>query len=241
MTTADHYSVLGVSPSADEVVIRAAYRALAQRYHPDKWQGDPTVATQKMAEINAAYAVLSDREKKREYDQRQRAPAKSEPYQGDDDRDQEPEHDQLRDDWTPYKKQSDKTEFLWVIFGIMIFGNVAALFKSNWLDKTTEISSTSTAASAASPVSTSPSKLQDLCYVYWDGIRWKEGKTKADDFLRYRRTNYGIELVELSIPRAMTNSLGLTRSGSGEEENSQKLKEFLDKYWYQIDALCDFS
>jgi hypothetical protein len=91
------------------------------------------------------------------------------------------------------------------------------------------------------PFFTSENKTRNLCYVYWDGVRWKEGKTKGDDFRRYRRAKYGVELVEISIPRAMTDSLGLTKSVSGEAENSQQLYKFLDKYWHQIETLCDIS
>jgi molecular chaperone DnaJ len=50
------YDVLGVAPSASQERIRAAYRALAQRYHPDRSPG----AADQMAEINAAYRQLSD-------------------------------------------------------------------------------------------------------------------------------------------------------------------------------------
>ncbi len=58
MENIDYYSVLGVNKDADEVVIRAAYRALAQKYHPDKWDGDISFANKKMIEINEAYAHL---------------------------------------------------------------------------------------------------------------------------------------------------------------------------------------
>jgi DnaJ-class molecular chaperone len=68
MSKRTHYQVLGVQPDAEDLVIKAAYRALAQRYHPDKWDGLETEAQQRMAEINAAYAVLSDADKRREYD-----------------------------------------------------------------------------------------------------------------------------------------------------------------------------
>ena len=64
----DYYRILGVLDDAEDIVIRAAYRALAQRYHPDKWQGDQAEATRRMAEINAAYAVLSDTVKRAAYD-----------------------------------------------------------------------------------------------------------------------------------------------------------------------------
>jgi curved DNA-binding protein CbpA len=60
----DYYAILGVVSSAEDVVIRAAYRALTQRYHPDRNSGDPA----RMAEINEAYSVLSDEEKRKAYD-----------------------------------------------------------------------------------------------------------------------------------------------------------------------------
>ena len=62
----DYYSVLGVSPSSEDVVIRAAYRALMRRYHPDADSSDD--ATERARLINAAYAVLSDPEQRRRYD-----------------------------------------------------------------------------------------------------------------------------------------------------------------------------
>lgn len=64
----DHYKVLGVAPTAEDAVIRAAYRALAQKYHPDRWLEDPAQANARMAEINAAYNVLSNPALRKEYD-----------------------------------------------------------------------------------------------------------------------------------------------------------------------------
>jgi len=55
----DYYEVLGLLHSAEDVVIKAAFKALAQRYHPDKFEGDPDVARAKMEDINEAYRVLS--------------------------------------------------------------------------------------------------------------------------------------------------------------------------------------
>ena len=54
----DPYKVLGISPDADEDEIKKAYRALARKYHPDRYAGKPELqasAEQKMKEINAAY------------------------------------------------------------------------------------------------------------------------------------------------------------------------------------------
>jgi curved DNA-binding protein CbpA len=68
MMLKDHYKKLGVIQEAEDIVIKAAYRALAQRYHPDKWTGDPATATRYMSEINSAYRVLSNPEKRKQYD-----------------------------------------------------------------------------------------------------------------------------------------------------------------------------
>lgn len=64
----DYYATLGVTPQAEDIVIKAAYRALAQRYHPDRYSGSADDATRKMAEINEAYSVLSVPAKRKAFD-----------------------------------------------------------------------------------------------------------------------------------------------------------------------------
>ena len=64
----DYYEVLGVDRNADEAAIKKAYRALAKKYHPDMNPDDPS-AEAKLKEASEAYAVLSDPDKKRQYDQ----------------------------------------------------------------------------------------------------------------------------------------------------------------------------
>lgn len=64
----DYYEVLGVDKNADEAAIKKAYRVLAKKYHPDANPGD-TEAEKKFKEASEAYAVLSDPEKRRQYDQ----------------------------------------------------------------------------------------------------------------------------------------------------------------------------
>ncbi len=51
----DYDEILGVHPTAEEFVIRAAYRALARRYHPDKLGPDESGLADRMAQINEAY------------------------------------------------------------------------------------------------------------------------------------------------------------------------------------------
>ena len=64
----DYYEVLGVDKNADDAAIKKAYRVLAKKYHPDMNPGDKE-AEKKFKEASEAYAVLSDPEKKRQYDQ----------------------------------------------------------------------------------------------------------------------------------------------------------------------------
>ena len=64
----DYYEVLGVDRGADEATIKKAYRQLAKKYHPDMNPGDKE-AEKKFKEASEAYAVLSDAEKRRQYDQ----------------------------------------------------------------------------------------------------------------------------------------------------------------------------
>jgi curved DNA-binding protein CbpA len=70
----DYYAVLQVLPDADAEVIAAAYRSLARKYHPD--HSPDTAAAQRMRELNEAFEVLGDAERRREYDaSRPRHPA----------------------------------------------------------------------------------------------------------------------------------------------------------------------
>jgi curved DNA-binding protein CbpA len=64
----DYYQILGVERSASADDIRKAYRKLAMKYHPDRNPGNKQ-AEEKFKEMNEAYQVLSDKEKRARYDQ----------------------------------------------------------------------------------------------------------------------------------------------------------------------------
>lgn len=67
MSARDYYDILGVPRSATAEDIKRAYRKLAVKYHPDKNPGDKA-AEERFKQINEAYAVLSDPEKRKQYD-----------------------------------------------------------------------------------------------------------------------------------------------------------------------------
>jgi DnaJ-class molecular chaperone len=63
------YQVLGLDPSAEEVVVRAAFKALAQKYHPDKLKPGSVQGANLMVDINLSYKILSNPISRKKYDQ----------------------------------------------------------------------------------------------------------------------------------------------------------------------------
>ena len=63
----DYYEVLGLKKGASEEEIKKAFRKMAMKYHPDRNPGDKT-AEEKFKEVNEAYSILSDPDKKSKYD-----------------------------------------------------------------------------------------------------------------------------------------------------------------------------
>ena len=67
MPAADYYKILGLNKSASAEEIKKAYRKMAMKYHPDHTKGDKA-AEETFKQISEAYAVLSDKEKRKQYD-----------------------------------------------------------------------------------------------------------------------------------------------------------------------------
>jgi hypothetical protein len=79
----DHYEVLGLHSDAPDEVVRAAYRALAAKYHPDRNPSDRS-AELKLKRLNAAFAVLGNPELRKQYDALTRSPEEDQPSPEDE-------------------------------------------------------------------------------------------------------------------------------------------------------------
>jgi curved DNA-binding protein CbpA len=96
----DYYAILGILPSAEYAVIRAAYRALAQLYHPDKFAGSRDESHRRMADINEAYEILSNAATRNQYNAARGPNAKAgDPYFGEMSGEATPTPDPLDRDW----------------------------------------------------------------------------------------------------------------------------------------------
>jgi curved DNA-binding protein CbpA len=73
MASLDPYAVLQVSPTAEQEVLNAAFRALAMKYHPDRQAG--RIAARRMAELNAAWELVRDAATREAFDRGRRRPA----------------------------------------------------------------------------------------------------------------------------------------------------------------------
>src|SRR5215813_12677774 len=78
----DYYGVLGVTPESDSAEIKKAYRALVQKYHPDRLRDreEVTHASERMIEINEAFAILADTKRRAQLDRElsaEKTPAKA--------------------------------------------------------------------------------------------------------------------------------------------------------------------
>jgi hypothetical protein len=115
----DYYAVLGVAPSSDDVVIRAAYRALMLKYHPDT--NADARSTLKAARINEAYKILSDASRRARYDEERSAAA--EPFAAS----------AAAEPLSVHNKSETRTRAIWAILGIIASVVIVSLGRQNGL------------------------------------------------------------------------------------------------------------
>lgn len=127
MSLKNYYAILGISHTANADEIKTAYRELAKKYHPDKNNGNKS-AEEYFKEIQQAYAVLSNSEKRKKYDlkmsygnthpkQRQSAPYRGNAYQYAQ---QQAQQKYQFHNTRPQPKENDKTENYYILISIGI-------------------------------------------------------------------------------------------------------------------------
>ena len=79
----DYYEILGVAKDATEAEIKKAYKKMARKYHPDLHQDNPQEAEEKFKEVNEAYEVLKNPQKRAQYDQGGESPFGGQGFYGD--------------------------------------------------------------------------------------------------------------------------------------------------------------
>jgi DnaJ domain len=202
------YQILGVLPTAEDVVIAAAYRALASRYHPDKWKGDIDEATNKMAEINLAYQTLSDNGLRKKYDENFGKSGE--------------EHELLiNDDATEaaFSAALDEVEAKWAV-ALKIFPDLA-----NYRDGLQKISP----SLAYSFVST---LLENKSFNLYESVA---KRLEADYFSTYfgdnqKIINFAKELIQLNC-RSALRALNIYLEVLGEETDPDRIiKVIVDEY-----------
>lgn len=96
----DYYAILGILPSADDTVIKAVYRALVKKWHPDTFSGPKSIAERKIKEINEAYETLSNAAARAEYDRgRSAATQQQREYEESDSEERGVFEEELAEDW----------------------------------------------------------------------------------------------------------------------------------------------
>ena len=107
-----HYQALGINEDADDEVIVAAYKALAKKYHPDTYAGDKKFAEERMKEINIAYGILSDKDKRKKYDEEIKSNNKSNEFDYEDSfDDSDASEGVLKEDWSILSEVYPEAEF----------------------------------------------------------------------------------------------------------------------------------
>ena len=101
MANKDYYEILGVEKNASEEELKKAYRKLAKKYHPDANPDNKKEAEAKFKEVNEAYEVLSNPEKRKMYDQFGTA---------------DPNQDHLSADGGFFRRPVPAHQFLWPVY-----------------------------------------------------------------------------------------------------------------------------
>ena len=183
----DYYAVLGVLPSIDDVALKAVYQALLKKYHPDVFSGSQQEAERITRGITEAYSVLSDLNKRAEYD-RSRPQADTDPRtQAKSD-----ESTAKSSDGSPDKPAGPKSSIATIIAGALIVGFLLVLIFLGSQKGAPIVSGASTSSTVSAEVQ---SKL-DAAYEAYKQNNFNEAirlyRPLADQGNAKAQTNLGV-------------------------------------------------
>jgi curved DNA-binding protein len=197
MTAKDYYKILGIPKSASTDEIKKAYRKLAMKYHPDRNKGDKD-AEARFKDISEAYAVLSDKEKRKQYDM----------YGSEGFQNRFTQEDIFRDfDFGSifrefgFETSGRGRNIFSQIFGGMgrnSFGTGRSRYNSPF---------------GAHGGMSKPSKGKDI--VYELAISLDEAFTKSEKIISYQNEAYNQEKVSVKIPAGISTGKKLRLQGKG--------------------------
>lgn len=121
-----HYGLLGLHPSVSQIEIRRAYRELSKRYHPDTTDLPAKVATVKFQQLNEAYGILSNPQRRLAYD-RQIGYSQISVMQTPPNWHRSPEKDTVRHSSSAYLDPSDRPLSAGEIFALAVMGGTLLL------------------------------------------------------------------------------------------------------------------
>jgi len=151
----------------------------------------------------------------------------------------------------------EQTKLFWYSFNsigkICIVGIIALICYAIYDSSTSSNEGTSTTSSSVSSTSQisksatadkpikSIDEVNNICYAYWDGRRWQSGKTEGDNFLRLKMGRYGVHVLTFALPIQMSKEFGLSKDSSSDVDVFKgEIGKFMNEYWYQLEALCNF-
>jgi cation transport ATPase len=243
----NYYEVLGVNIKAESIVIRSAYKAMVQKYHPDKAVGQKQIDEylEKTKLINEAYNALSDEVKRNKYDEELSKNNNSEKnhsnegFKKDSDSsnkkqsNQSSDKDLNKEPTNNQKKRKNKffqhsvPSFLIKPYLIIILSIISYIgfnyYSHNYVYKENVISSE-----------------PNICYLYYDGKRFVKGKVAISDYKTFSIDHYGIKAIEWAIPNKMYEYLNENTEIDIHKGEDKLSKFFRDNFSYSK-SLCGFD
>lgn len=257
----NYYQILGVTEDAEPVVIRAAFKVLAKKYHPDSDTGYPEDGIEKMRLLNRAFEILNDPVRREIYDRLRKhgQGMKSEDIgktpKFDNDRRQNQEDYQSEKNLTHpqvgmvnYSIDEEKStnKFLHVVFfvgmliviGFVILGIVRPHNDLTSADLKTPAQNSIQGSETENKMSKTN---RQVCKIYWDGWNFVLGEPSGSGYSKYKLESPDIGRVDMELPSDVDLALTADLANGGDvDPHSGNFGEFLKKTYPQFKELCGY-